>query len=167
MLEKLTSRDLDVAALEALYQHLGPQAGFAAEAISALRQLDAQVIWRAAWLLRRHAREHRFTPDQLIVLGEEAQRIEPWLARLNLCQLFARTGCPLEAKDAIAPFLQECARDRRALVRAWALSALFTLREDPELGAAIVRQLAAARRDPAKSVQARLRQLAIPSLPVR
>ncbi len=161
MLTVLARDDVTVPALRRIYDAYGAQAGFAAELISAARLLDAEIAWRAYWLLSHCAREHRLTDAELRRIAGIADEATHWISRARLCQLFAATGCPPEARAQLFPFLQRCCDDRLIVLRAWALSALYQFRDDPDYAAEIRGLVKNAKLDPGKAMQARLRRLGI------
>lgn len=150
---------MSVAQLAQVYAECSGRPAFVAETISALRQLDADIAWRAMWLLLRHARNGRVDGNAVIRVGAEAEGLAHWMARLHCCQLLSRTGCPPEVREGIFPFLVSWTSDPCPFVRAWAMTALATFAHDPEYRREIAGILQHARRDPAKSVQARLRAI--------
>ncbi len=150
-----------VAHLERIYAAHGAAPGFAADAISAMRQLDAEVAWRAIWLLKRLARDHRLEAADLVRVTRCADEMPHWASRLNLCQLLAATGCPTETREAIYPYLVECFADRRPMVRAWAVSVLVGFKDEERYREPIRAMLRVARADEAGSIRARLRQLGL------
>ena len=150
---------MDVRALEHIYRAWPEKDVLASEALFAMRQLDADLAWRAVWLLRRLAREGKLGERQLIQIAAAADEMTHWLSRLNLCQLFSTTNCPGAMREAAYPFLSECFSDRRVIVRAWAISALFGFRADPEYREPVAAMIRAAKKETGKAMQARLRHL--------
>lgn len=130
-----------------------------ADCIALLQQLDSEYLWRALWLLRRSAEEAPLTGEDLERITEAVDEPMHWLTRLCLCQLLATTGCPESLRGAVAPMLCRSFEDRRVIVRAWALSALWTFVEDPLHGRRIRALRRVAAKDSQKSMQARLRHL--------
>lgn len=159
MLALLAREAIGVAELARIHGDRAHRAGFAEDALSALRQLDAAQAWRAAWLLNRCARDPGLSERVVFVICEEAAGLTHWVARLLVCQLLAHTGCPVRAREIVFPFLRTCVADRHATIRAWACTVLSAFADDPDLGHEIAAILERARTDPAKCVQARLRQL--------
>jgi hypothetical protein len=158
----LLSRDgIKVAHLERIYTAHCASQGFAADAISAMRQLDADVAWRAIWLLKRLAVEQRLDDADLIRLTECAEEMTDWASRLNLCQLFATTGCPASRREALYPYLIDCFANRRPMIRAWAISVLVGFQADERYRKPVKAMLREAQGDLAGSIQARLRRLGL------
>lgn len=155
----LASDALDVAALERLYAAYREAPDFAADAIRAMRVLDESDAWRAVWLLHRRARDGGLAAAEVSRVIGCADEVTHWIARLNLCQLLATTGCPPEARAAAFSFLSDCFADRRVVVRAWAVSALARFKNDPAFAEPVAAMLRQAKADRRKSMQARLRHL--------
>lgn len=159
LLSLLGKDSVNVAQLEAIYVAHGASPGFVADVISAMRQLDADVAWRAVWLLKRHARNRKLTEGELVRLAQCAEEMPHWAARVNLCQLFGTTGCPASAREALYPYLVECFANRRPMIRAWAISALVEFQADERYRQPVAAMLRAARKETAGSMIARLRHL--------
>ena len=160
-LRSLLGKDsVKVAQLEGIYAAHGASQSFVADVISAMRQLDADVAWRAVWLLKRHARNRKLTEGNLVQLAQCAEEMPHWAARLNLCQLFGTTGCPVAAREALYPYLIECFANRRPMIRAWAISALVGFQSDERYRQPVAAMLRKARTESAGSMIARLRRLA-------
>ncbi|HEY0946129.1 MAG TPA: hypothetical protein VGD81_12710 [Opitutaceae bacterium] len=159
LLGLLTRDAVKVAELEAIYARQGGSPGFAADAIWAMRQLDADLAWRAVWLLKRHAREHPLAEADLLRIASCADEATHWVSRLTLCQMFSDTGWPASANDTVFPFLVESFANRRVIIRAWAVSALLRLKAHPKYREQVTAILRKARADSGKAMQARLRQL--------
>lgn len=152
--DRLTARDLD-----ALYTQFHAHPDFATELISALDQLDAHLTYRALALLLKLARASGLSPEQLPRIADRLDASDHWLHRLIACQLLSAAPLPPELGEDIMPFLERSFDDRRVIVRAWALTAMLSFRSDPRFRSAVLAALRRARRDPAKSMQARLRQV--------
>lgn len=148
-----------VAQLERIYLATCASPHFVADAISAMRQMDSDLAWRAVWLLKRHARNRKLTDEDLIRLAHCAEELPHWASRLNLCQLFGITGCPLLAREALYPYLVECFGNRRPMIRAWAISVLFEFQSDKKYRKVVAAMLREARADTAGSIIARLRHV--------
>ena len=159
LLDLLAKESVKVAALERIYADAHAHPEFAGEAIRAMRLLDSDVSWRAVWLVKRLARDRKLSEADLVRLAACAEEMSHWAARLNLCQLFATTGCPLAARDALYPYLVACFANRRVMIRAWAISALVEFQDDPKYRKQVAAMLRQARTDPGGSMIARLRQL--------
>ena len=127
-----------------------------------MRQLDSDVAWRAVWLLKQLARDRKLGEEELIRLATCADELPPWVSRLNLCQLFAITGCPPSAREALYSYLVESFGNQRVIIRAWAISVLIGFQADPIYRNVVAAMLREAQKDPAKSMQARLRHLVRP-----
>jgi len=76
-----------------------------------------------------------------------------------VCQLFSRCACPVSRREDVFPFLQDCLHDRRVIVRAWALTALWQFRDDQRFRAKILAARREAEEDAGKAMVARLRRL--------
>lgn len=161
LLSVLGKDSIKVAHLERIYSAHGASEGFAADAISAMRQLDADVAWRAIWLLKRLAVDHRLGDTDLVRLTQCAEEMTDWASRLNLCQLLATTGCPASSREALYPYLVECFANRRPMIRAWAISVLTGFHADERYRKPVKAMLREAHADPAASIQARLRHLGL------
>ena len=157
----LTSGCPNVAGLERIYAAYGQRPDFVFEAVSSMRLSDPDVAWRAIWLVRRFARDQVVPEPALARIAASVDEFSHWVARLALCQLFAETGCPSSLREAVFPFLCEAFADRRVIVRAWAISALMTFQSDPRYRSEIHALLRRARQDTGKSMQARLRRVAL------
>ena len=160
LLQTLARDEMRVPTLRRLYPELCEQSWFVHDAIAAMEQLDAEVAWRAAWLLQRAAREQRLDDNAVARIATAADGLTHWAARLIVCQLLAATGCPASARDAASDFLVAMFDDDRAITRAWALSAMARLTDDPEYAAVYRSMWQRCQSDPSKAMQARLRQLA-------
>ncbi|ATC65388.1 hypothetical protein CMV30_16350 [Nibricoccus aquaticus] len=150
---------LTAAQLGEIHAAFATRENVADELIRTLTLLDPPHVCRPLGLLRMIAKDRGLSPEHIAkILRHTDAFSEHWLSRLLACQLLAITGCPRENEDDTAPFLADCFRDRRVIVRAWALTVLsrFT---GPHHRKTIAALFAAARKDPAKSMQARLRQL--------
>lgn len=161
LLNLLGKDAIKVAQLERIYDAHSANQNLAAEAIRAMQQLDSDVAWRAVWLLKGLAREHRLGEADLVRLAQCAEEMPHWAARLNLCQLFATTGCPASVRETLYPYLVDCFANRRPMIRAWAIAALVEFQSDEEYRKPVRAMLRQAQADPAGSIQARLRRMGI------
>lgn len=159
LLDLLAKDSVRVAALERIYANHCDDPEFASGAISAMRQLDADVAWRAVWLLKRHGLEGKLNEADLERLALCAEDMTHWASRLNLCQLFAASGCPPAVRDVAFPYFVECFGNRRPMIRAWAISVLSEFRDDSNYRKQVAAMLLHAKADPAASIVARLRRL--------
>lgn len=155
----LAQDSLKVAHLERIYLAHCANPALASDAFRAMRQLDSDLAWRAVWLLKRLARDGKLGEADVTRLALCAEELPHWAARLNLCQLLAETGCPIEARETLFPYLEESFTNRRVIIRAWALSVLVGFRDDARLRPRIDGMLRQARADPNPSMKARLRHL--------
>ena len=157
----LTKDGLTAADLERVYNDSAGRRGFLAEVVAEIQAEDSVTIARASWLLLRCATDRIEIPvESLRAATEMVANSTLWEARLHLCQLFSRIDCPAGIKEQAFEFLVHAATDKRAFLRAWALSALHRLsRTLPDHRKEIQDLLRNAHADPAKAVQARLRQL--------
>ena len=155
--DRLTARDLN-----ALFTQFHAQPDFARDLISALDQLDPDLTYRALSLLLKLARASLLSSADLARLIDRLDASDHWLHRLTACQLLAAQPLPPDLGPDIFPFLERCFGDRRVIIRAWALTAMMAFQSHPRFRAATRAALRTARRDPAKSMQARLRQIQPP-----
>jgi len=151
-----------VAWLERIYRREAGRKNFSHDLAEAVASGSPALERGGAWLLRRLVAEKgslSATDWELVVDGLAGVR--SWLARLELCQLLAGHPEMTEAApEAIAVFLRKCADGPNIFVRAWAVTAFHALgKRHRAYGAEAKRWVAKARKDPAKSVQARLRHL--------
>ena len=151
-----------VAWLERIYRREAGRKNFSHDLAEAVASGSPALERGGAWMLRRLVAEKgslSATDWELVVDGLEGVR--SWLARLELCQLLA--GHPEmtdAAPEAVAVFLRECAAGTNVFVRAWGVTAFHSLgKRHRAYRAEAKRSVAKARKDPAKSVQARLRHL--------
>lgn len=150
---------LTVTQLEQLYEQGKARPGFVDDVIAALGQLDPENAHRALWLLRKIAGEAGLDAAAISRVMEYVDVSTHWLFRLTLCQLLAETKCPPALADEVFSFLKKSFGDRRVIVRAWALTAVLQLPRRREREGKIREMVRTAERDPAKSMQARLRRL--------
>jgi hypothetical protein len=154
---------MSVARLEACYRRHCLRKNFAREVAEAVASGSTALERAGAWLLVRLAREGSGAPGpadwEIVVNGLDGVRA--WTARLQLCQLLAaRPELAAAAPGEIAGFVRACTEDPKPFVRAWGVTAFHALGQTfPALRAEAGRRVVRARRDPAKSVQARLRHL--------
>lgn len=160
LLPLLAKESVKVATLEDLYTHCHLQPHFFDAALSAMRQLDSDIAWRAVWLLKRAALNEGLTEANLVRLAQTIDEFPHWASRLNLCQLFARTGVPPAVRETAYPYFVECFANSRVIIRAWAISVLVQYQDDPSKRIQVAAFLRAAKKDPAGSMAARLRHLA-------
>jgi hypothetical protein len=155
----LAQDSIKIAHLERIYLAHRENPTLASDAISAMRQLDSDLAWRAVWILKQLARDGKLSAADLTRLAQCAEEATHWAARLNLCQLFSQTGCPVEMRETLFPYLEESFANRRVIIRAWALSTLVGFRDDKKMRPRIDAMLREARADPNASMKARLRHL--------
>jgi len=150
---------LTAAQLGEIHAAFATRENVADELIRTLTLLDPPHVCRPLGLLRMIAEDRGLSPAHIAkILRHTDAFSEHWLSRLFACQLLAITGCPRENEDDAFPFLADCFRDRRVIIRAWALTVLsrFTGAHHRK---SIASMIATARKDPAKSMQARLRHI--------
>ena len=152
--DHLTARDLN-----ACYDHFRTRPDFIPDLISALDQLDPDLTYRALALVLKLARTSPLSSEDLARIVDRLDASDHWLHRLTACQLLSAARLPPELGSDIVPFLQRCFTDRRVIIRAWALTAMLSFRSDPRFRSTVDASLRLARRDRAKSMQARLRQI--------
>lgn len=150
-----------VSHLADIYAHVTDPRKFQDYCISSLQQIEPEHVWRPIWILRRAHADMPLSEADLARIVDAIDEPSHWAARLCVCQLFADTGCPESLRDAFFPYLAHAFADRRPIIRAWALSALWTFHADPRFKRAIRRMWKAAHSDRAKSMQARLRRLTV------
>jgi hypothetical protein len=148
-----------VATLRQLYLQLRASHGFLSEAAALLEVLDEDAAWRAVWILKTAAEDGLLGVREIETVARNVEISRHWAARLLLCQLFAQVKCPESERENVFGFLLKCFEDRRGIVRAWALSAMWPLRRDPRFRKEIDRCFRTAHKDPGKAMQARLRHL--------
>ncbi|HEY5551481.1 MAG TPA: hypothetical protein VIK52_06320 [Opitutaceae bacterium] len=151
--------DTGVRALRIRYEQSRLVPGFFAEVATALELLDGDASWRAVWFLRQAADECLLSEADIKKVPRNVEASRHWAARLLLCQIFAQVECPESERETVFEFLVKCFADRRVIIRAWALSAMWPLRRDPRFRNEVQRCMRAARKDPGKAMQARLRHL--------
>jgi hypothetical protein len=157
----LTSEQrVSVGTLEIIYAAQGRREEFVRDVFRLFDLLDRDDLWRPLWLLRACARDNRIHANHLTQLAGHLDEFTHWISRLTLCQLLAHTGCPAALRDDVYPVLADCFSDRRVIIRAWALSALMHF-DEPRFQKPVATMLRAAHKDPAKAMQARLRNLAL------
>ena len=151
-----------VARLEAIHQRHRLDRNYTRTLAEAVASGSPELERAGAWLLRRHTRGAGSLPagDWAVVIDGLAG-VTSWEARLELCQLLAgHPALTAAAVEEVAGFLRGCAADGNAFVRAWGVTAFHVLAARHAVHRAEARRLlAAARKDPAKSVQARLRHI--------
>ena len=163
LLDEIESEpEVAVAWLEKIYRRDAARKNFSRDLAEAVASGSPALEHGGAWLMRRLVDEKGPLPPadwELTVDGLAGVR--SWVARLLLCQLLAGHPEMTEsAPEAIAGFLRECADGPNIFVRAWAVTAFHALgKRHRAYGAEAKRCLTKARKDPAKSMQARLRHL--------
>ncbi len=153
---------LTVAQLEALHQRHRGERNYARTVAEAVASGSPELERAGAWLLRREvANRGSFPADDWPIVVDALNGVRSWAGRLILCQLFSeRPGLMEAAPVEVADFLRGCVGDAKPTVRAWSVDAFYRLaRRQADLRAEARRLVAAARRDSAKCVQARLRHL--------
>jgi hypothetical protein len=155
----LLSPEAKVHDLERLYSSERHRAEFLEHAVRLIEVMEAEDAWRVLWLLRRAAEDGELPQRDLGRVLQNLGLTRHWTWRLVACQLLAAVDCPRAEREYVADFLFECFEDRRVIVRAWALSALWRGWAGEERTRDCMKT---ARRDPAKAMQARLRQLGRP-----
>ncbi len=159
--DRIARERIRVREMEQIYAQFGSHASLFSWAAAAFEFLEPDQMWRGLWLLRRLARTRKFSESEMTILAGKADLATHWTARLYLCQLLAITGVPESARDDFFPFLRQSFADRRQIIRAWAISALVTFKEDARFRSGIAGLLRQARRENGKAMQARLRQLGL------
>ena len=153
---------LTVAQLEDLHRRHRADRAYVRTAAEAVASGSAALERAGAWLLRRTARDGGGLPaEDWAIVDEALAGVRSWYGRLILCQLMSENprlvdSAPREA----AGFLRDCVGDPKPTVRAWAVSTFHDLgRRHPGHRVEARRIVAAARRDPAPCMRARLRHL--------
>lgn len=165
LLDDLEGRSrITMPELRAIYQREAGRGNFTRVLAEAVASGSRQLERNGAWLLRKWVDDGGPLPAgewELIVDGLAG--VMDWVARIELCRIAAAHPALLASAPAeIAAFLRASADDPNPFVRAWALTAFHVLGQShPAYRAEARRRLAKGRKDPAKSVQARLRQLAL------
>lgn len=132
----------------------------AAHWLRALDRSEEDEQWVALDRLKNLARAGGLPVEVLGGLAERAPGCPEWRARLTLCQIFGANACPEPARPSLVPWLRDCCfRDRRVIVRAWAVSAIWQIRGDPRYRSDWQAMSAEAARESAPSMRARLRRL--------
>ena len=154
---------LTVAQMEAMHQrHRGDRnySRALAEAVAS----GSPVLERAgAWLLRRALADRGgYLDEDWAVVLDALAGVRSWAGRLIICQMLSEQPRLMDTAPVdVADFLRSCAVDAKPTVRAWSVNAFHLLaRQHADFRAEARRMVAAARRDSAKCVQARLRHLA-------
>ncbi len=153
---------MTVARLEACYRRHCLRKNFTREVAEAVASGSSALERAGAWLLVRFAREGGgLAPTDWEIVVNGLDGVHAWTARLQLCQLLAaQPELAAAAPGEIADFVRTCADDAKPFVRAWGVTAFYALgRTYPALRAEAKRVVAKARKDPMKSMQARLRHL--------
>jgi len=153
---------MTVTRLAECYRRHCLRKNFTREVAEAVASGSAPLERLGAWLLLRTMRAPGGLPAadwEIVVDGLGGMR--DWAGRVRLCQLFdARPELADEAPGAVAEFFRDCAADPKPFVRAWGISAFHRLGQRHSAHRAEARQwVARGRKDAAKSVQARMRQL--------
>ncbi|MFM7180448.1 MAG: hypothetical protein ACKO2G_03165 [Verrucomicrobiales bacterium] len=161
LVHQLEDREFRVPELKAIWLARRGKP-FLREVVRALDGLDEDSAWRALWLIKRQAMESPLEKALLIDLAKRSPGFREWRARLTLCQLFSITGYPSPSREILVPWLEQCFLDRRVIVRAWAVSALWHLREDRPHRHVWEKCFAQASTEDAPSMRARLRRLEKP-----
>lgn len=153
---------LTVAQLEALHRRHRGDRNYTRTAVEAVASGSVELERAGAWLLRRVAAERGDYPaaDWAVVV-DALPGVRSWYGRLILCQLLSEQPQLMDAAPAeFAAFLRDCTGDPKPTVRAWAVNSFHELaRRHGELRREAGRLVAAARRDRAPCVIARLRHL--------
>lgn len=153
---------LTVAQLDALHRRHRGDRNYTRTVAEAVASGSAVLERAGGWLLRREAVERGGYPaGDWAVVVDALPGLRSWAGRLLLCQLLSAQPALMDAAPAeFADFLGDCAGYPKPTVRAWAVSALHELAcRHLAHRAEARRRVAAARRDPAPCVQARLRHL--------
>ena len=166
----LTADTLDVADLARIHEDSARAPDYLKTLIDEIERDDPRTQPRASWLLLHHATTpapdsahappppipQKHLETAIDILGNSPA----WESRLHLCQLFSRVPCPPDLAEPLHEHLTRLAADKRAFLRAWALTALHHLaKTNPAFKKEAATTLRAARSDTSKAVQARLRKV--------
>jgi hypothetical protein len=153
---------LTVAQLAAIHRRERGGKNYARTLAEAVASGSPALERAGAWLLRREAADRGGLPaaDWQVVV-DALRDVRSWAGRLLLCQLLSAQPALMDAApDEAAGFLRDRANDPKPTVRAWSVDAFHRLaRRHAAFRPEARRLVRAARRDPAKCVQARLRHL--------
>ncbi len=158
-----TDPKLTVARMKMLHQRHRDDRNYCRTLAEAVTSGSRALERAGAWLLRREAAERRgFPAEDWTVVLDALRGVHSWEGRLILCQMLSEQPQLMDsAPDEVAVFLRDCTRDAEPTTRAWSVNAFHELaRRRPAFRAEARQMVAAARRDPAKCMQARLRHLA-------
>lgn len=153
---------LTVAQLEARHRRHRTDRNYTRTAAEAVASGSVELERAGAWLLRREAADRGgFPAEDWAVVVDALPGVRSWYGRLILCQLLSEQPRLMDAAPGdCAAFLRDCATDPKPTVRAWAVNSFHELaRRHREFRREAGRLVAAARRDPAPCVIARLRHL--------
>jgi hypothetical protein len=152
-----------VARLAAILRREAWRSSFGHDLAEAIGSGSATLERSGAWLLRRwlDAGGMLLEVDRGAIV-DSLGAVRDWVARLELCRVLCdQPDLAAGADGDWAAFARGCAGDGKPFVRAWGIAAWQALASrHPRHRAEARRWLRQGRRDPAKSVQARLRRLA-------
>lgn len=153
---------MPVARLESLCQSHRNRPNYTRTVAEAVASGSAELERSGGWLLRREVEVRGdFPTEDWMVIVDALPGVRSWAGQLQLCQLLSERPSLMDAAPPeVAQFLRGCTQHPKPTVRAWAVTAFHELgRRDAQFRAEARRHVAAAGRDPAKCMQARLRHL--------
>lgn len=148
--------------LKGWYGRYAKDADFTAVLVSAITSSNETLQHHGSWLLKHHMeKKGALTPQQWNAIASHLVNLTQWGVLLHLCQCMTHTPALDEQSiSLLADFLRRCANHKKPFVRAWAITGMHELaKQFPQLRAEAEVLVRTAVNDPAKSVQARLRQL--------
>lgn len=160
LIDHLSGKALRVADLEAVYLAYSDRLEFVGWAIAALDHLDPPEMGHSLWLLRRAARANRaFSDDDIRRLLAISDGLRHWVARVSFCQMMAAIKVPQSLVGEFFLAIEPFTSDRLPIVRAWAISALYPLRNDLSVGSKVRKLITGLKKEKSKAMQARFRRL--------
>ena len=160
LVDRLSGETLRVVDLEAVYLAHSDRLNFVHSAIAALDHLDSERMWYSFWLLRKAARAHStFCDDDVRRLLAMSEGLHHWAARVSFCQMMAAIQVSQWLQEEFFLAIEPFTLDRLPIVRAWAISALYPLRNDLSVGGKIRKSIARLKKEKSKAMQARFRRL--------
>jgi len=160
LVDRLSGKALRATDLEAIYSAYSDHPEFVGWAIAALDHLDAADLGYSLWLLRRAARANRaFSEDDIQRLLAMSDGLKHWVARVSFCQMMAAIKIPRSLVGEFFLTLEPFTSDRLPIARAWAISALYPLRNDLSVGGKVRKLVSRLKKEKSKAMQARFRRL--------
>lgn len=148
--------------LNAWYSRYHAEPEFSGWLVEAIISQNEALERNGSWLLKKHLEKGaQLSLAEWHAICEQSAQFEQWELLLHLCQALALNP-PLAQKSVplIVPFLRRCTTHKKPFVRAWGVTAFHELaKQFVVLRNEAVRVVETAVSDPAKSVQARIRNL--------